>query len=108
MSSRTRSWVSLSRPVGPALGGGVGGGRGLLVRQRPVWAVLVVDVAEDVDQLLQPLGGHELRERGITLHELEIPHGPCASFTGEDGQRFAVYELIRSEAVSFFDGRIDP
>jgi len=51
---------------------------------------------------------HELRERGITLHELEIPHGPCASFTGEDGQRFAVYELIRPEAVSFFDGRIDP
>jgi hypothetical protein len=49
-----------------------------------------------------------LRERGVTVHELEIPAGPCASFTLEGGQRYAVYELVRPEAMHFFDGRIDP
>jgi hypothetical protein len=41
------------------------------------------------------------------IHELEIPHGPCASFLAPGGQRFAVYELIRPEAAAFFEGRID-
>jgi len=49
----------------------------------------------------------QLRERGVTVHELEIPHGPCASFTAEGGQRYAVYQLVRPEAVHLFDGRID-
>ena len=49
-----------------------------------------------------------LRARGVALTELEIPHGPCASFTAEGGQRFAVYELVRPDAASHFDGRIDP
>jgi hypothetical protein len=49
-----------------------------------------------------------LREAGITdLHQLEIPHGPCASFRVADGQRVAVYELTRPEAAARFDGRID-
>jgi hypothetical protein len=48
-----------------------------------------------------------LRERGLTLHELEIPHGPGASFTVGGGQRYAVYQLVRPEAVSLFDGRVD-
>jgi hypothetical protein len=49
-----------------------------------------------------------LREQGITVHELEIPHGPCATFTMEAGQRYAVYQLTRPDAVHLFDGRIDP
>jgi hypothetical protein len=49
-----------------------------------------------------------LREQGVAVHELEIPHGPCATFTMEAGQRYAVYELTRPDAVHLFDGRIDP
>jgi hypothetical protein len=48
-----------------------------------------------------------LREAGIELHELEIPHGPCASFTAPGGQRLAVYELTRPGAAEHFAGRID-
>jgi len=47
-----------------------------------------------------------LRDAGVELEELEIPHGPCASFR-LDGKRFAVYELTRPEAVHRFDGRFD-
>jgi hypothetical protein len=48
-----------------------------------------------------------LRTHGVELDELEIPHGPCASFTAEGGQRFAVYELVRPDTATHFDGRID-
>lgn len=49
-----------------------------------------------------------LRAAGVAhLHQLEIPHGPCASFTFDDGQRFAIYELVRPEAVDHFTGRFD-
>jgi hypothetical protein len=48
-----------------------------------------------------------LRQRGVTVHELEIPHGPCATFTLA-GQRYAVYQLTRPGAVHLFDGRVDP
>jgi len=44
---------------------------------------------------------------GIEVDELEIPHGPCASFTAPGGQRYAVYELARPEAAAHFDGRVD-
>jgi len=50
----------------------------------------------------------QLRERGVSVHELEIPHGPCATFTLAAGQRYAVYQLTRPDAVHLFDGRIDP
>jgi hypothetical protein len=49
----------------------------------------------------------QLRQRNVTVDELEIPHGPCATFTMA-GQRYAVYQLTRPEAVHLFDGRIDP
>ncbi len=50
----------------------------------------------------------ELERRGVgALHRLEIPHGPCASFTAAGGQRVAVYELVRPGAAAHFDGRID-
>ena len=49
-----------------------------------------------------------LRDKGVVdIHELEIPHGPCASFRVADGQRHAVYELTRPGAAASFDGRID-
>jgi len=48
-----------------------------------------------------------LRRAGIDPDELEIPHGPCASFTAVGGQRYAVYELTRPKAASNFDGRLD-
>jgi hypothetical protein len=48
-----------------------------------------------------------LRAAGIDVHELEIPHGPCASFTAPGGQRLAVYELTRPQVAGHFDGRFD-
>jgi hypothetical protein len=49
-----------------------------------------------------------LRDAGVAeLHELEIPHGPCASFRAPGGQRFAVYELTRPDVARHFDGRFD-
>ena len=49
-----------------------------------------------------------LKAAGVDeLHELEIPHGPLASFRATGGQRYAVYELTRPEAARYFDGRID-
>jgi hypothetical protein len=48
-----------------------------------------------------------LRQRSVTVHELEIPHGPCATFMLA-GQGYAVYQLTRPHAVHLFDGRIDP
>jgi hypothetical protein len=50
----------------------------------------------------------QLERHGVNLlHQLEIPHGPCASFTAAGGQRIAVYELVRPGAAAHFDGRID-
>jgi hypothetical protein len=49
----------------------------------------------------------ELRERNVAVRELEIPHGPCATFTMPSGQRYAVYQLVRPDAAHMFDGRVD-
>ena len=50
-----------------------------------------------------------LRKAGATdVRELEIPHGPCASFRLGESQRFAVYELVRPGIDAHFAGRIDP
>jgi hypothetical protein len=49
-----------------------------------------------------------LRDAGADdIHELEIPQGPCASFGMPDGQRAAVYQLVRPGIVESFAGRID-
>ena len=51
----------------------------------------------------------QLRKVGATdLRELEIPHGPCASFRLGGNQRFAVYQLVRPGMDAHFAGRIDP
>ena len=50
----------------------------------------------------------DIRAAGAAdLHELEIPHGPCATFRAPGGQRLAVYELARPQAEGFFSGRFD-
>jgi len=50
----------------------------------------------------------ELRRRGWEPEEeFEIPHGPCATFTAQGGQRLAIYELTRPEANQHFLGRFD-
>ena len=49
-----------------------------------------------------------LRAAGVgELHEIEIPHGPCASFTVAGGQRLALYELTRPQMEEHFAGRFD-
>jgi hypothetical protein len=75
----------------------------LLSGHLPGTSPILVYRVEDYDAAVR-----QLRERGMPLHELEIPHGPCASFTAGGGQRYAVYQLVRPEATHFFDGRIDP
>jgi hypothetical protein len=49
-----------------------------------------------------------LQGSGVELRELEIPHGPCASFGAPGGQRLAIYELVRPHVGDHFAGRIDP
>jgi hypothetical protein len=43
-------------------------------------------------------------KKGLTL---EIPMGPCCSFTTPSGHRIAVYELSRPEVADHFMGRRD-
>ncbi len=48
-----------------------------------------------------------LRAAEIDVRELEIPHGPCASFQAEGGQRLAIYELTRPQVAEHFASRFD-
>lgn len=72
---------------------------GHLAGEVPILVYRVADYAAAV-AALRARGGGE-------VHELEIPHGPCASFRAEGGQRFAVYQLVRPEARDHFTGRFD-
>ena len=72
---------------------------GHLTGQVPVLVYRVADYRSTVE-VLRAAGVEE-------VHELEIPHGPCASFRAAGGQRYAVYELVRPEAAGHFDGRFD-
>jgi hypothetical protein len=66
---------------------------------RPIFVYRVPDYAEAVAAL---------RSAGVeALRELEIPHGPLASFVARGGQRLAVYELTRPGAAGMFEGRFD-
>lgn len=50
----------------------------------------------------------DLKARGWKkAHNLEIPMGPCCSFTTPGGQRVAVYELSRPQVLDHFLGRRD-
>jgi hypothetical protein len=64
--------------------------------------ILVYRVAEYREAL------RALRDAGVSdVRELEIPHGPCASFTAPGGSRMAVYELVRPGVDEHFAGRVD-
>jgi hypothetical protein len=54
-----------------------------------------------------PAAVAHLRANGADLHELEIPHGPCASFRAPGGQRVAVYQLVRPGVDRHFAGRFE-
>jgi hypothetical protein len=73
------------------LSGHLGGTDPILIYRVPVYASAV----------------SRLRAAGIDFRELEIPHGPGASFQAEGGQRLAVYELTRPQVAEHFVGRID-
>jgi hypothetical protein len=50
----------------------------------------------------------DLKARGWKkVQTLEIPMGPCCSFTTPSGHRVAVYELTRPEVANHFLGRRD-
>jgi hypothetical protein len=50
----------------------------------------------------------DLKSRGWKKGQtLEIPMGPCCSFTTPSGHRIAVYELSRPEVADHFMGRRD-
>lgn len=50
----------------------------------------------------------ELKKRGLKKeHRLEIPMGPCSSFTTPGGHRIALYEASRPDVLKHFLGRRD-
>ncbi len=50
----------------------------------------------------------DLKKRGWKKAQtLEIPMGPCCSFTTPSGHRLAIYELTRPDVARHFDGRHD-
>jgi len=66
---------------------------------RPIFVYRVADL----DQSLA-----ELKTRGWKKGtNLEIPMGPCCSFTSPRGHRIALYELSRPGVADHFDGRKD-
>lgn len=72
---------------------------GHLEGETPILVYRVADYASTVESLRAGgLGG---------IVELEIPHGPCASFRAPGGQRYAVYELVRPGVEAHFAGRVD-
>ena len=67
--------------------------------ERPILVYRVTDLAVAVA---------ELARRGWTPHRsLEIPPGPCTSFTTPGGHRIALYELVRPGVLEHFEGRRD-
>jgi hypothetical protein len=66
---------------------------------RPVFIYRVSDLAAALK---------DLKARGWKKAQtLEIPMGPCCSFTTPGGHRIAVYELTRPEVAAHFAGRRD-
>lgn len=65
----------------------------------PILIYRVADYAAAVEAL-RAAGASDVRE-------LEIPHGPCASFHAPGGQRLGIYKLTRPNADRHFAGRID-
>ncbi len=72
---------------------------GHLEGENPILVYRVVDY----DATIAHLRAEELTD----IRELEIPHGPCASFRAPGGQRVAVYQLVRPGVEAHFTGRFD-
>ena len=66
---------------------------------RPILIYRVVDLERAT---------RELKGRGVELKgPLEIPVGPCSSFTTPGGHRVALYQRTRPEVAAHFEGRRD-
>ena len=67
--------------------------------ERPILVYRVTDLA---------LAVAELARRGWTpRRSLEIPPGPCTSFSTPSGHRLALYQLVRPGVLEHFEGRRD-
>ena len=67
--------------------------------ERPIFIYRVDDLEEAM---------RDMKKRGWKkASTLEIPMGPCCSFTTPTGHRVAIYELTRPEVATHFDGRFD-
>lgn len=67
--------------------------------ERPIFVYRVSDLDESLAQL---------KQRGWKKGtKLEIPMGPCCSFTSPRGHRIALYELSRPGIADQFEGRRD-
>ena len=66
---------------------------------RPIFIYRV----DDLDATVKELKKHRWKKGSM----LEIPMGPCCSFTTPGGQRLALYELSRPGVAKHFDGRKD-
>lgn len=66
---------------------------------RPIFVYRVSDLDESLAQLK-----HRGWKKGT---KLEIPMGPCCSFSSPRGHRIAIYELSRPGVADHFEGRRD-
>jgi len=67
--------------------------------ERPILVHRVADLAAEAE-VLRSRGWHGERS-------LELPQGPCRTFEGPGGHRFAMYELTRPDFLVRFEGRLD-
>lgn len=66
---------------------------------RPIFVYRVTDL--DAER-------SKLKSRGWTKgRPIEIPNGPCLSFSAPGGHRFALYERTRPAVERHFEGRLD-
>jgi len=72
---------------------------GHLDGERPILVYRVADLLETI-AALEDRGW----ERGRSL---EIPQGPCMSFSMPGGHRIALYQLVRPEVTAQFEGKRD-
>ena len=67
--------------------------------ERPVLIYRVADLAAELGRL-ESRGWRQERT-------MEIPMGPCCSFTTPGGHRVALYQLMRPDVLKHFEGRRD-
>ncbi len=75
----------------------MGGGPRLLLADHLEGQPIMIYRVENINKAKK-----ELKQRGWKKeNEVEIPHGPCVVYEPREGQRFAIYELVRPEADQF-------